>query len=213
MHVMDEEQEDDSRTDDEQGELWDEDDEYRIALTPDKVSDSWVWDDYRPSGTERCLRRWPEARLVREFRFFRQLYWPGRLLDFDVTTDVAPVEARMSDGWPMQWWGCCNYSAKTIFINLLEHRSDRQVRSVLLHELCHAAAAPRSRGHDVYFFWEVEKLLAAGAPIRTPFFKYEHGSDVDPDLIDLLPHCAAIRKKQQTRRGRPIVATDDPVPF
>ena len=111
--------------------------------------------------------------------------------------------------------GLCDLPTKRIFIHLPEHRSDRRVRGTILHELCHAAAAPRSSGHDIHFFLEVEKLLAAGAPIRIPFFSYELGSDVDPDLIDLLPHCAMMRQKQQTERPRRIVpdAVLAPVPF
>ena len=74
-------------------------------------------------------------------------------------------------------------------------------------------AGPRSRGHDIYFFWEVEKLLAAGAPVRIDFPDYEAGTDVDPDLLDLLPRCAAIRKKQKEARERIAVAPEPTPPF
>lgn len=91
-----------------------------------------------------------------------------------------------------------------------QHWSDRQIRSTLLHELCHAAAEPCSRGHDIYFFLEVEKLLAAGAPIRMDFLNYECASD--PDLIFLLPHCADIRKKQEARRPETLQSISLPPP-
>ena len=37
-------------------------------------------------------------------------------------------------------------------------------------------------------------------PIRIDFLYYEDGGDVDPDLIDCLLHCAAIRRTQRSRR-------------
>jgi hypothetical protein len=52
---------------------------------------------------------------------------------------------------------------RTIWINVQAHASDREVRSTVLHEMAHAAT--KSRGHDIRFFAQVEKLLQRGAPI------------------------------------------------
>jgi len=52
---------------------------------------------------------------------------------------------------------------RRITIDVEQHRSDRQVRSTLLHEMCHAAK--REDGHGPAFFAQLERLLRAGAPI------------------------------------------------
>jgi len=62
--------------------------------------------------------------------------------------------------------GLCDSTQKVITIDVERHKSDREVRSTVLHEMAHAAADIRgSRGHDSRFFAEVEKLLYLGAPI------------------------------------------------
>ncbi len=62
--------------------------------------------------------------------------------------------------------GLCESTRKVITIDVEQHKSDREVRSTLLHEMAHAAASIRgSRGHDPKFFAQVEKLLHLRAPI------------------------------------------------
>jgi hypothetical protein len=62
--------------------------------------------------------------------------------------------------------GLCESKRKVITINVEEHKSDRDVRSTLLHEMAHAAASIRgSRGHDPKFFAQLENLLHLRAPI------------------------------------------------
>ena len=82
------------------------------------------------------------------------------------------------------------------------------MRETILHELCHAAAEPWiSHGaHDIYFFLEIDKLLAAGAPVRPNV----DGTDVTPGYLDLLPHCTDVRKRQRPRR-RPNESACDSV--
>lgn len=145
---------------------------------------------------KRCVRRWPEARLVREFRYLRQRYWPGRLLDFEVSAMTDIDEAAL-----VTFRGRCDLKAKRIIINLPWHCSDRHVRETILHELCHAAAEPwNSRGaHDVYFFLEIDKLLAVGAPIRPDV----DGTEPPPGFLDLLPYCAELRKRVHKRQRVP----------
>jgi predicted SprT family Zn-dependent metalloprotease len=54
----------------------------------------------------------------------------------------------------------------TIKIDVARHRSDRELRSTLLHEMCHVAAHRKGgRGHDVKFFEQLEQLLRKKAPI------------------------------------------------
>jgi|ERR1700678_2560676 SprT-like family len=62
--------------------------------------------------------------------------------------------------------GLCEWKRKVITIDVERHKSDREVRSTLLHEMAHAAASIRgSRGHDPKFFAQLEKLLRLRAPI------------------------------------------------
>jgi hypothetical protein len=97
--------------------------------------------------------RWRDARLERLFERYNRLYWRGRLARHRVV--ISAIEGPAQGQWiPRQ---------RLIQIDLDKHRSDREVRSTLLHEMAHAAA--RSQGHDVIFFAQVERLLRSGAPI------------------------------------------------
>jgi hypothetical protein len=170
----------------------DENDTFRLATARSECLQRTTEAEIGNRRLWKCERRWPEARLQREFSYLRERYWPGQLRDHALV--VARIKPETC------FIGLHDSKAKQIIIDLVQHRSDSGVRSTLLHELCHAAAGHRSRGHDIYFFWEVEKLLAVGAPIRVNFVYYEHGREVDPDLLDLLPRCAEIRQRQKARR-------------
>ena len=62
--------------------------------------------------------------------------------------------------------GFCIPERKIIAVDPDQHRSDNEVRGTILHEMAHAAADIRgSRGHDLTFFTELERLLQQGAPI------------------------------------------------
>src|ERR1051326_1090404 len=170
--------------------MWEHDDEpirdrerARVAIAKQETMPVAV-----AGASEKCSHRWQQARLRRELAYFWNRYWLGRTLDYEISDAFFKKETRAS--------ASCYATARQILIDLTQHRSDRSVRSSLLHELCHAAAGPRSRGHDIYFFREVERLLAAGAPIRIDFLYYEHGQDVDPDMLDMLPRCDEMRRRQ-----------------
>jgi hypothetical protein len=97
--------------------------------------------------------QWHDARLQRLFERYNRLYWRGRLVRHRVI--VSAIEGPAQGQWTPR--------KHLIQIDLDKHRSDREVRSTLLHEMAHAAA--RSQGHDVGFFAQVERLLRSGAPI------------------------------------------------
>jgi hypothetical protein len=89
--------------------------------------------------------------MTREFERLRNMYWPGRLLGWR-------VEHRSLDSII----GYCDYSGRRLLLDLDKriHRSPRQRRATLLHEMCHAV---RPDGwHDEAFFSEVERLHRMG---------------------------------------------------
>lgn len=101
------------------------------------------------------MRGWSQQRLSRLFDRYNQRYWSGRLpwYRFVVGPDPAHKDAL----------GTCRARQRIIHVDIASHKSDREVRSTLLHEMAHAATKKRS--HGVNFFAQLEKLLGKGAPI------------------------------------------------
>jgi hypothetical protein len=98
---------------------------------------------------------WTEERLRDIFTAYNRKYWRGRLPFYRL------VIATMPDAM-----GRCEWMRKVITIDVEQHKSDREVRSTLLHEMAHAATSIRgSRGHDPKFFAQLERLLHLRAPI------------------------------------------------
>ena len=101
------------------------------------------------------MSAWSEKRLQDIFEHYKRKYWQGRLPAYRL------VIATMSEAM-----GLCESRSKLITLDVERHKSDREVRSTVLHEMAHAAAFARgSRGHDPKFFGQVEKLLRLRAPI------------------------------------------------
>ena len=96
---------------------------------------------------------WTEDRLHRLFEYYNRRFWQGELPAFKIV--LGPLDSARG-----QW----NPKKRVITINAERHKNDRDVRSTLLHEMCHAAD-PQSLGHDDKFFAQLEKLLERGAPI------------------------------------------------
>jgi hypothetical protein len=100
--------------------------------------------------------KWDEQRLQRLFERYDRLYWRRKLKRYRITA------ASLTNGTQ----GLCNSSQRTITIDFARHKTDRDLRGTVLHEMAHAAADTRgSRGHDVVFFAELERLLRLGAPV------------------------------------------------
>jgi hypothetical protein len=98
---------------------------------------------------------WTEEQLRETFARCNQKYWQGRLPAYRLV--IATMPNAM---------GLCESRRKVISIDVEQHESDRAVRSTLLHEMAHAAADIRgSRGHDLKFFAQIEKLLQLRAPV------------------------------------------------
>ena len=98
----------------------------------------------------------PDRRLSRLFQRYNQLYWSGKLPVYR----IVPVSDLGS------FLGRCDARTRTIEIDVAKHKSARELRSTLLHEMCHVAAHRNgSRGHDAKFFEQLEQLLRKKAPI------------------------------------------------
>lgn len=94
-------------------------------------------------------------RLGRLFEHYKRLYWSEKFPDCRVI--AAHLQRSVGQFDPR---------THTIKIDVAKHRSDRELRSTLLHEMCHVAAHRNgSRGHDAKFFEQVERLLRKEAPI------------------------------------------------
>jgi len=64
-------------------------------------------------------------------------------------------------------YGHCFIEQREIRIDIDRHDgNDREIRSTLLHEMCHVAAGPH---HNSRFFLEIERLLRQKAPITLSF--------------------------------------------
>ena len=101
------------------------------------------------------MSAWSETRLQDIFAHYNRKYWQGRLPAYRLVVATMP-EAM----------GLCESRSKLITLDVERHKSDREVRSTVLHEMAHAAAFARgSRGHDPKFFAQVEKSLRLRAPI------------------------------------------------
>jgi hypothetical protein len=98
----------------------------------------------------------PEKRLIQLFQRYNQLYWSGKLPEYRIGT-ASDLGGLL---------GQCDARTRTIQIDVAKHKSARELRSTLLHEMCHLAADRKgSRGHDAKFFEQLEQLLRKKAPI------------------------------------------------
>jgi hypothetical protein len=96
-----------------------------------------------------------DKRLNQLFQRYNQLYWSGKLPKY-----------RIVDAPTLRCLGRCDPRRRTIEIDVSKHKSERELRSTLLHEMCHVAAHRKgSRGHDAKFFEQLERLLRKKAPI------------------------------------------------
>jgi SprT-like family len=92
---------------------------------------------------------WTDKRLERLFARYNRRYWNGKLPAYSVRVDSTSLGAY------------CYRKTRTITMNVESMRSDREVRSVLVHEMVHAATG---LGHGATWQVEMARLKAAGAP-------------------------------------------------
>ena len=98
---------------------------------------------------------WSEERLERMFERYNRKYWNGQLPAYGLVISVMTHAL-----------GRCDSKRRIIRIDVEAHKSDREIRSTVLHEMAHAAGSLRgSRGHDTKFFAQLEMLLRRKALI------------------------------------------------
>jgi hypothetical protein len=103
---------------------------------------------------------WTEARLQRLFDRYNKRFWRGKLRGYTVGTKDLSGEGEM---------GVCDCKRRAISIDVAAHRSDREVRATLLHEMAHAAAPNGYPAHGYPFWGQLEMLLKKGAPVSIGF--------------------------------------------
>jgi hypothetical protein len=99
--------------------------------------------------------------------------------------------------------GRCDYRKRLIEIDSDQHKTDRELRATLLHEMAHAASRC---GHTVPFFAELERLLKRGAAVTVDAAEAGQArilADIVPKRFPLL---RAKMERAENRRTRPIHA-------
>jgi hypothetical protein len=102
---------------------------------------------------------WTITRLERLYARYNRQFWRGRLRNTPVR--IAPMDGNL---------GLYQENPGKITVDIRKHKSDRQVRSTLLHEMAHAAADERNgEVHGSKFWSQIERLLRQNAPITVGF--------------------------------------------
>ena len=102
---------------------------------------------------------WTAKRLERLYARYNCHFWKGRL-------PHIPVRIAQMDGLQ----GLYEEKPQRITLDIKEHKSDREVRGTLLHEMAHAAAGEEaSEIHGSKFWSQIEHLLRQNAPITVGF--------------------------------------------
>lgn len=97
---------------------------------------------------------WTHQRVERLFAHYKKKYWRSRLLHFKIK--IADLKGVLGQCWTKE---------RRIVLNVEAHKSDREIRGTLLHEMCHAATRTREGEHGYGFWQQVERLLRQNAPI------------------------------------------------
>ena len=102
------------------------------------------------------MSNWTEQRLRRLFDRYNRRFWRNRLRG--VRISITSLE-HLGEWDPKQ---------REIRIDVDRHKgNDREIRSTLLHEICHVVAT--GPGHNSKFWAEIERLLRRKAPISVGF--------------------------------------------
>ena len=131
------------------------------------------------------ISTWTSLRLGRLFERYRVRYWPrSRRLRHYTIAATSLKEA----------YGECDYAARVLWIDVAIHRSDREVRATVLHEMAHAVVG--RGGHRARFWAQLEYLLSRRAPVTIAF----------PELGEQSGHLGVIpRRFRRCRRlFRPV---------
>lgn len=142
------------------------------------------------------VTRWNDQRLDRLFRRYNQLYWSGRLPLYSVRVEEPNTDHV----------GLCECEKRTILI-VVKGRSDRAIRSTVLHEMCHVAAPTlKQQEYHGYSFWkQVEMLLRKHAPITIKNAEAPHVSLLGGSIPARFPLSRKLVERLERRRQRRVV--------
>jgi SprT-like family protein len=132
---------------------------------------------------------WTNARLQKLFERYNRKFWSGKL------HNIVVRDARL-EGSQGEW----DPAKREIALDALKHGSDREIRSNVLHEMCHAAAHPERTGHSYKFYTQLEHILGQKAPVtigspETPGLKILAGA-----VPRRFPLARAMMEKAEKRR-------------
>ena len=141
---------------------------------------------------------WNDERLRNLFERYNRIYWRGKLSGYRV------VRAALSEE---NCRGNCNWRKKIIRIDTDQLESDRNVRSTLLHEMCHGAARERrvGLGHGVRFFAQMERLIGRGAPVTVGGSEAGHARILANVIPKRFPLLRAKVERIESRRQRELI--------
>jgi hypothetical protein len=140
---------------------------------------------------------WSDQRLDKLFRHYNAVYWKNRLATFLMFNKELP-------------WGLGIYfpDLNAVVIDVSKHRSDRHVRSTVLHEMCHIAAG--GPGHNSRFMAQAERLLRLKAPIAVGVAEAQMRVDVNAVAIPAkFKLCRRAIKREAARLQRAVEAHGD----
>ena len=126
-------------------------------------------------------------RLRRLLERYNRRFWRGKLRGVRIYNSSLMQRKRLM--------GAYNPVLREIQIDVKVHISDRQVRSTVLHEMCHAAVAANSDEHGREFWAEVEKLLRQKAPINIGPW----GAPSLEALTKTMPRCFPLARRAVAR--------------
>ncbi len=121
---------------------------------------------------------WTEQRLQTQFRLYDLMFFDGRLSDWTVLAK-EPFPRGTASGTPVLFVGFTDEWKKQILVSpvTLGISKDSRIKSVLLHEMAHAASGDGTHGKTGAWGQEMNRLKAARAPVGRLSFSCKASSN------------------------------------
>jgi hypothetical protein len=137
---------------------------------------------------------WNAARLSRLFARYNLLYWNSRLHSCEI--GIKHLN---------NYLGIYYSKKRQIAIDVDNHRTDREIRATLLHEMAHAAAGSKGLAHG-YAFWEqIERLLRQKALIDVTSSEAPHLGNYANAVPKRFSLARDVMKKLEAKRNRALL--------
>lgn len=138
---------------------------------------------------------WTRQRVERLFAHYNKKYWRSRLPHVEI--EIADLKGVLGQFWTKE---------RRIVLNVEAHKSDREIRSTLLHEMCHAATQTREGEHGYGFLQQVERLLGQNAPITVTGSEVTVHRTYANAIPRKLPRVREAMRKVEAQRARKVEA-------